>query len=368
VATFEIDAAPASAPASGSSDADVARSSSRMLVVIVSVMLIVTFRLGRMLVLPIVISMMLTLTLGAPVRWLQRKRIPRRIAAALVVFGALGAAGGAVTALASPAIEWAASAPQTIKTLESKIHRIMIPFTALQRSADRMAQAAASGAGSAPRTVQLATPGILARLSVDSVSVIPAALSVVFLTYFLLANGPLVRRKLAALLPGRPELERREHLLGEIELAASHFLVTVTLINTGVGAITALALWAIGVPNPVLWGGIAAVLNFVPYLGPMVTVSIIALAALSSIDSTGHALLAPAAFLAIHLTESNLITPSMLGRHLPVNTVAIFLGLLFFGWMWGIPGAVLAVPLTVCVKLVCDHVPALSHVGELLDN
>ena len=362
MATLQIDSAPVS------SDADASRPSSRILVAIVTVMVIAMLRIGRMLVLPIVISMMLTLTLGAPVRWLQRKRIPGRFAAALVVFGALGAGVGAATLLASPAMEWVASAPETIKALETKIHRMMIPFTALQRSADRMEQAAAPGAGNAPRTVQLATPGILARLSVDALTAIPVALSIVFLTYFLLANGPLVRRKLAGLLPGRPELKRREHLLGEIELAASHFLVTVSLINTGVGAITALALWAVGVPNPLLWGGIAAVLNFVPYLGPMVTVTIIALAALASIDSTGHALLAPAAFLAVHLTESNLITPFVLGRHLPVNTVAIFLGLLFFGWMWGIPGAVLAVPLTVCVKLVCDHVPGWTHVGELLDN
>lgn len=362
MATSHIDAAPAS------NDMDVPRPSPRILIVIVSVMVIAMLRIGRMLVLPIVVSMMLTLTLGAPVRWLQRKRIPGRFAAALVVFGALGAGVGVATLLASPAMEWAASAPKTIKTLEAKVRRIMSPVATLQRSAERMEQAAGSGADNASRTVQLATPGILARLSVDFVTVIPAALSVVFLTYFLLANGPLVRRKLAGLRPGRPELERREHLLCEIELAASHFLVTVALINTGVGAITALALWAVGVPNPVLWGGIATVLNFVPYLGPMVTVSIIALAALASIGSTGHAMLAPAAFLVVHLTESNLVTPLLLGRHLPVNTVAIFLGLLFFGWMWGIPGAVLAVPLTVCVKLVCDHVPALSQVGELLDN
>jgi predicted PurR-regulated permease PerM len=362
VATLQVDSAPVPR------DADARLPSSRILVAIASVMVIAMLRLGRMLVLPIVISMLLTLTLGAAVRWLQRKRIPGRFAAALVVFGALGAGVAVATLLASPAMEWVASAPKTIRTLEAKIHRIMIPFTALQRSADRMERAAAPDAGNAPRTVQLATPGILARLSVDSLTAIPAALSVVFLTYFLLANGSLVRRKLAGLLPGRPELERREHLLGEIELAASHFLVTVALINTGVGAITALALWAVGVPNPLLWGGIAAVLNFVPYLGPMVTVTIIAFAALASIDSTGRALLAPAAFLAVHLTESNLITPFVLGRHLPVNTVAIFLGLLFFGWMWGIPGAVLAVPLTVCVKLVCDHVPALSQIGDLLDN
>jgi predicted PurR-regulated permease PerM len=348
-------------------DADSSRPASRASIVIVSLMVIATLRLGRTLVLPIVIALLLTLTLSAPVRWLERKRVPGRLAAALVVFGAIGAGISGATLLASPAVEWIASAPKTIKTLEAKVRRIMGPFTALQRSADRMQQAAAP-AGDAPRTVQLATPGILGQLSVDSIAAIPVALSVVLLTYFLLANEPLVRRKLAGVLPGRLELQRREHLLGEIELAASRFLVTVTVINIAVGATTALALWAVGVPNPLLWGGIAAMLNFVPYLGPMVTVGIIAVVALASIDSTGRALLAPAAFLAVHLTESNFITPFALGRHLPLNTVAMFLGLLFFGWMWGIPGAVLAVPLTVCAKLVCDHVPALAHVGELLDN
>ena len=122
---LQIDATPVS------SDADAPRSSSRILVAIVSLMVIAMLRIGRMLVLPIVISMMLTLTLGAPVRWLQRKRIPGRFAAALVVFGALGAGVGAATLLASPTMEWVASAPKTIKTLEAKIHRVMIPFTAL---------------------------------------------------------------------------------------------------------------------------------------------------------------------------------------------------------------------------------------------
>lgn len=336
--------------------------------IIVAIVVIAALRLGRVFALPVVIAMLLTLTLSAPVRWFQRRRVPGRVAAALVVFGMLAGGVGAASLLASPAVEWVAAAPSAFKTLEAKIQHITRPLTALRRSADRMEQAAAPGDANAPRTVQLATPGLFTRLSVDSLAAVPVALSVVFLTYFLLANDALVRRKLAGLLPGREELQRREHLLGEIELAASHFLVTVSLINVGVGTITGLALWAVGVPNPVLWGAIAAVLNFVPYLGPAVTATLIAAAALASIDSTPRALLAPAAFLCVHLTESNFVTPFVLGRHLPLNTVAMFLGLLFFGWLWGIPGAVLAVPLTVCAKLVCDHVPALAHVGELLDN
>ncbi len=344
------------------------RSPSAISIVVVTLAIIATLRLGRAVVLPVVIAVLLTLMLSAPVRWLQKKRVPWRLAAALVVFGALGTGIGAAALLVSPAMQWIASAPETMQKLETKIRRLALPLTKLQRSADRMQQATAPASADAPRTVQLATPGILARVSLETVAAVPLVLTVVFLTYFLLANGPLFRRKLAGLLPGHQELQRREHLLGEIELAASHFLVTVAAVNGGVGVLTALVLWAVGVPSPLLWGGIAAVLNFVPYLGPVVTAVIIALAALAGIDDPARALLAPAAFVVIHLTETNYVTPTLLGRHLPVNTVAIFLGLLFFGWMWGIPGAVLAVPLTVCAKLVCDHVPSLAHVGQLLDN
>lgn len=344
------------------------RRSSPVSVVICSVVVIASLRWGRALVLPIVVAVLLTLTLRAPVRWLARNRIPARLGAALVVLGVIGMVGGATALIASPAMEWIASAPRTIQTVETKVRRIMKPIHALEQSADRMQQAAGPSGAKPPTMVQVATPGLIERLTSGSLAAIPAMLSVVFLTYFLLANDALGRRKLAGLLPGPVELDRRERLLDQIEVAASRFLVTVSVVNLGVGVATTLTLWLIGVPNAVLWGSIAAVLNFVPYLGPMVTITLIAIAATASVDSLAHALVAPAVFLAIHLTESNVVTPLALGRHLPLNTVAIFLGLLFFGWLWGIPGAVLAVPLTVCVRLVCDYVPALGHVGELLDN
>ncbi len=344
------------------------RTQSPVSVVIVTLMVIATLRLGQAVVLPIVIALLLTLTLSAPVRWLQSHRIAERFAAGIVVFGALGIGLGAVALVSAPAMQWIESAPQTAQKLESKLQAIVRPLTNLQRYADRMQRATGPTAADAPRTVQIATPGLFARFSVETLAAVPVILSVVFLTYFLLANGPLFRRKLAGLLPGRQELKRREHLLSQIELAASHFLVTVVVVNAAVGILTALALWAVGVPSPLLWGGVAAILNFVPYLGPIVTATIIALAALVGVDQPSRAIIAPVVFLLIHLTETNFVTPMLLGRHLPVNTVAIFIGLLFFGWLWGIPGAVLAVPLTVVVKLVCDHVPALAAVGELLDN
>lgn len=338
--------------------------------VITVVMSITALKVGRPVVLPVVISLLLSLLLSTPVRWLRRRRIPERFGAAIVVFGALGVAAGAAALLVSPGVDWVSSAPATIARVETKIRLLAKPITALQQSADRIATATAptTPSGKPPAQVQLTTPGLFERVSMDTLSAVPAALSTVFLTYFLLASGPLFRRKIAQILPGRRDVVHLETILSEIEIATSKFLTTATMINTGVGVATALALWAVGVPNPILWGGVAAVFNFVPYLGPIATAGIITLAAFASFDEPARALVAPACFVVIHLTENNLVTPLLLGRRLPVNTVAIFLGLLFFAWIWGIPGAVLAVPLTTVVKIACDHIPALKHFGEALGN
>jgi predicted PurR-regulated permease PerM len=336
--------------------------------VIIIVMTVTALRLGRPVVLPVVLAVLLSLLLGTPMRWLHRHHVPERFGAALVVFGALALAAGGAALLVTPATDWINTAPVTLKRVEGKVRRIAQPIARLQRSADSLEHATASPATDAPRQVQIATPGLFERVSLSTLAALPTVLSVIFLTYFLLASGPLFRRKLVTILPGRRDVKHVEHLLSEIEIVTSRYLATTTMINTGVGVATAGALWAVGVPNYLLWGAVAAVLNFVPYLGPIVTASVIALASLAAIDDPAKAWLAPALFLVIHLTETNLVTPTLLGRRLPVNTVSIFIGLLFFGWVWGIPGAVMAVPLTVVLKVSCDHIPPLHHVGELLGN
>ena len=336
--------------------------------VIIIVMTIAAIRLGRAVVLPVILAVLLSLLLSTPVRALRKLRVPERIGGAIVVFGALAVGIGTVALLISPAMDWVSSAPATLQRVETKLRRIVQPIAKLQQTADRMENVTATPSVDAPQPVKIATPGIFERVSLSTLEALPSVLSVIFLTYFLLASGPLFRRKLVKILPGRRDVKHVEHLFDEIEIITSRYLATTTMINTGVGVATALALWAVGVPNFLLWGAVAAVMNFVPYLGPLVTASIIALASLAAFEAPSHALLAPAAFLVIHLVETNFVTPMMLGSRLPVNTVAIFLGLLFFGWVWGIPGAVLAVPLTVVVKVACDHIPALHHLGELLDN
>jgi predicted PurR-regulated permease PerM len=349
-----------------SNDSNAVRSAA---IVITVVMSIAALKLGRAVVLPVVVAVLLTLLLSAPVRWLRRRKIPEQLGGAIVVFGAVGIAIGAAAMLVTPATELISTAPANFGKIETKVRSFMQPIAELQQSAEHMATAAApaSPTGRAPAQVQIATSSMFDHL-MQVLELVPAALSVVFLTYFLLASGPLFRKKIAQILPGRRDVLHLENILSEIELVTSKFLATATMINSGVGVATALSLWAAGMPNPILFGFIVAVLNFVPYLGPISSFTIISLASLASFDEPTRAFIAPACFLAIHLVENNLITPMLLGRRLPVNTVAIFLGLIFFGWIWGIPGAVLAVPLTTVVKIACDHVPNLKHFGELLGN
>jgi predicted PurR-regulated permease PerM len=351
-----------------STDSDAVKSAA---IVIIVVMSITALKVGRPVVLPVIIAVLLSLLLSTPVRWLRKKRIPERFGAAIVVFGALGIAVGAGVLLFKPAVDWVSSAPATVEKVSTRIRSMAKPVVALQQSADRIATVTAPAATpgtKAPTQVQLQGPGLFERWGLQALEAVPAALSVIFLTYFLLASGPLFRKKLAQVMPGRRDVVHFETILSEIEIVTSKFLATATMINTGVGVLLALALWAVGVPNAILWGGVAAVLNFVPYLGPITTALVVTFAALASFEDPARALVAPACFVAIHLVENNLVTPLLLGRRLPVNTVAIFLGLLFFGWIWGIPGAVLAVPLTTVVKVACDHIPALNHFGELLGN
>jgi predicted PurR-regulated permease PerM len=143
-------------------------------------------------------------------------------------------------------------------------------------------------------------------------------------------------------------------------------LRTITLINIGLGLATWGVLAALRMPNAGLWGMLAGVLNIVPYLGAVATAGVLTLAAVASFDSLGHALLMPGAFLLLNLIEANVVTPVLLGREFPLNAVAVFVGLLFWGFVWGVPGAILAVPIMVTLKIVCDRFRSLRPLGMLL--
>ena len=174
--------------------------------------------------------------------------------------------------------------------------------------------------------------------------------------------------KLIKVIPRLEDKKRAISIARKIESSISRYLLTVTLINAGLGTAVGLAMYFLGMPNPVLWGAMAAIVNFVPYLGATVGIVAMTLAALLSFDSLGWALVFPATYLALAILEGNFITPVVLGHSLTLNPIVIVIALMFWGWMWGIAGAILAVPILAAFKIFCDHIEPLEPVGEFLST
>jgi predicted PurR-regulated permease PerM len=235
----------------------------------------------------------------------------------------------------------------------------------VKKAAEQVERVADVAEGGAPQ-VEVKGPSLTRQVFGGTTAFLSAATVVIFLTYFLLAVGDLFLQKLVAVLPQFKDKRVAVTIIRETEAQISLYLFTTTLINIGVGVVTAVVVHLLGMPNAVLWGVVAAVLNFVPYLGAVANTVLLGLAALVTFDDTGRALLVPGAFLALNLLESNLVTPMIYGNRMRLNTVALFVGLVFWWYIWGVPGAILAVPMMAAVKIACDHIEPLSPIGEFL--
>ncbi|MEO8479768.1 MAG: AI-2E family transporter [Gemmatimonadota bacterium] len=331
--------------------------------------MIAALRVGSSLIIPILMAGLLGLLLAPAVAWLVRRGLPHAVAAGLVMLAVVGAVGTTIVMLSGPATAWLEDAPKTLSQAERKIRRLTKPIEQLQATAKKMEEVAQSGTGQTRQqqrsTGQTAPGGLFQKLSGTTVSFVGALVTVIFLSYFLLATAHRFREKLDDLLPEAGHAKVTE-AISEMQQQMSRYLLTVTSINVALGLVTWGVMVLNGMPNPALWGVVAGVLNFVPYLGALVTLAIILLAGLVSFDESGRAFLAAGSFFFVNFLEGNLITPTIMGRRLPLNPVAIFGGLLFWGWLWGITGAILAVPLTACLKVMADRIEPIKPVGEML--
>lgn len=325
-----------------------------------------TMHLARSFLVPIVLAVLFDFLLSPVVRWLGKLRIAEPIAAGIVVFGFLFAVAFTAYQLAPPAAAWVARAPESIGTVRDKLSELRRPVQEVSRAAEQMEEATEVAESSDTPKVQIAGPSLTEQIFGGTTSLIAGALIVVFLTYFLLAAGDLFLEKLVKVLPQFKDKRKAVMIARETEAQVSSYLFTHTLVNIGVGIVTAIAMYLVGMPNPMLWGVVAGVLNFVPYVGATINIILLGLAAILTFESTARALLVPAVFFGINMLEGNLITPSVMGRKLRLNTVAVFVGLMFFWYVWGIPGAIIAVPLLASLKIVCDHVEMLAPIGEFL--
>jgi predicted PurR-regulated permease PerM len=318
-------------------------------------------------VLPIVLAFVLSLVLEPAMRALERLRLPRGIAAILIILVLFGTLGGLGAALSGPAASWAEKLPTGIPKLQERLGFLSRPIAAIEKFADR-AQSLAQG--DQPKAVAVAVQGsaLSDRLLNGTRTLASGLLQTVLVLFFLLVSGDTFLRRLVEILPRFKEKRRAVDISQQIESDVSAYLFTITIMNLAVGAATAVVMAICGLGDPLLWGVVAFLLNYIPILGPMIGVVVFLLAGLLSIDSLWVAFLPAGLYLLIHLVEGETVTPMLLARRFTINPVLVVLGLVFWYWMWGVPGAILSTPMLAIIKIICDRIRPLAAFGHFMEG
>lgn len=337
------------------------------LAILTGIALFSALYVARAVMLPIVLALIFSFLLSPVVRFLRRLHIPTLLGAGLVIAALLGLAGAGVLLLSEPAAQWAERAPEALGRLQVRLEGVFEAMRRVREATERVGRIGAPEEGAAVVQIR-GGPGLGRMILSLTWQFLAGTVLMIFLLYFLLGMGQPLLRKFICILPRMRYRKVAVLVARHIERDVSLYLFTVAAINSGLGITVGFVMYFMGMPNPVLWGVTAGVLNFVPYLGPMVTLTVLSAAAILTFDTLGQALLRPAAFFVLTTLEGQLITPLILGRRLTLNPIVIFISLIFLGWMWGIIGALVAVPLTMIIRILCDAIPPLKPVGELLSR
>ena len=335
---------------------------------LLGIFLILTFQtlyFASAVVLPIILAVVLYLLLQPSMRALAKLRIPKAMAALTVILMLFGGITGLAFALSGPVSVWVGKIPEAVPRLEEKMSFLTKPLATVQRTSEQVEKLAESpGVGRGSVTVK--GPTLRSLLVTGTQAILTGVLTLVLLLFFLLISGDQFLRRLVESLPTFADKKKAVEISNEIERHISGYLLTISLINAVVGVATGIAVYLLGLSDPILWGTVAFLLNYVLILGPITCGAIIFLAGLLSFDTAWQAMLPAGAFAAIHFVESSSITPILLARRLTLNPVIIIVSLVFWYSMWGVAGAFLAVPLLGTFKIICDRVGPLMVIGHFL--
>lgn len=333
-------------------------------------------------ILPFLLAVVLNMLLQPVMRLLrERLYLPSMLAALVVIvllFGLIASVGAAISV---PAASWLARAPESLPKLQEQLRSLSVQLNFLQHGMEQLqhliSQGWTSPAGLEAVTAPPAAPGASSSSSPDLSSMglslvlgtqhfFGRAFMLLVVLYFLLAAGDSLLRNLVDVMPHWNDKRRVVIIANEIERNVSGYLVTITGMNLAVGVLNGLATWACGMPNPLLWGTLAFLLNYIPILGPVTGMVIFFFVGLFAFSTIWVAFLPPAIYLLIHVLEGETITPMLLARRFTLNPVIVIVSLFFWDWIWGIPGALLSVPLLAIFKIICDNIPSMAPLGHML--
>lgn len=324
-------------------------------------------RVASAIILPVVLAFLLKLVLQPAMRFLESFRLPRTIAALLILLILLITVIGLGTVLSGPAAAWAQKMPSSISKLQEQFGFVSKPIASAERI---MAHAEDLTNGIGPKVQPVAIEGsrLSDRIFAGTQAMISAVFTTVLVLFYLLISGDTFLRRLVEILPRFKDKRQAVDISQHIEQDISAYLVTITILNAIVGVVTWGIMLACGIEDPILWGILAFLLNYIPIIGPIFGVAIFILVGLLTTNNLQMALLPAILYLIVHILEGTLGTPFLLAKRFTLNPVLVVLSLVFWYWMWGLPGVILAMPMLAITKIICDRVHKLNAFGHFLEG
>jgi predicted PurR-regulated permease PerM len=327
-----------------------------------------TLKLASGFFIPVVLAMLLSFLFASTIRTLQRFWIPAPIGAVLVVACLLGAVGVGIYRLALPAQDWMGKLPAAARQIEGKLKDVKQSVRQVTKAGQEVDRLTQLETGEKTQKVEVRKPSLGESLLEPTQDILVGAGIVLVLLFFLLASGDLFLRKLVTVLPRLEDKKTAVEISRQIEHDISTYLLAVTFVNAVFGLAVAVAMFFLGMPNPLLWGVMAGLLHFIPFLGAVIGISVVTLVAAVTLNGIGAILLVPAAYFFLNVLEEYVVLPHVLGRRLMLNPVIVLVWLIFWTWLWSVPGALMAVPLLAIVKIICDHVESLAALAEFIER
>ena len=339
-----------------------------LLVALVVMVGVFVFNYAQAVMIPTVTAVLIAMMFRPLTRSLELKGISAAFTSLLLIIVLTAILVVGVLLLAEPATQWVRAAPQTVERLEQRLNELKQPVEDVTEAAeqiDRLTEVGDDG-GEFVQRVEVQPASVAGSVLTQTTTLLVGLTITLGLAFFLMAMGDALLRKIVEALPNLKEKRHAVEAFRQMESKVSNYLVLRTLINVGLALASGAIFWAVGLPNFIFWGVMAGLLNYIPYIGPVIVFVAVSAASLLMSDSWEWAMVGPLGFAVVNTIEAYVVTPLAFGRAYRLNPAVVFLWLVFWGWLWGIAGALLAVPMLICFRIMCDHNKALRPVGEFL--